>query len=128
MQENFQKAWNQWIYEHHRIKNVGDVMWRHWYRGTITKAEDVSPEDFYKRYGQMWSVCVKIPKGRLPTPDEQEKKAIFYYANPRRYRVKFQRCGHDLWDKEIDFVADFMHTLFRKRWKQASLSQRQKRS
>ena len=26
---NFEKVWEDWIFEHHRIKNIGDVMWRH---------------------------------------------------------------------------------------------------
>ena len=50
---NFDKAWKAWIFEHHRIKNIGDVMWRHFYRGTIAKAEDVSPLDFFKRFRQI---------------------------------------------------------------------------
>ena len=45
---NFEKAWEDGIFEHHRIKNIGDVMWRHLYHGTIAKAEDVSPVDYFK--------------------------------------------------------------------------------
>ena len=32
---NFERARKAWIFEHHRIKNIGDVMWRHFYRGTL---------------------------------------------------------------------------------------------
>ena len=93
---NFENAWRAWIFEHHRIRNIGDVMWHHFYRGTIAKAEDVSPLDFFKRFCQMWSSSAKIPEGRLPIPNKGEEKAIFYYGHPRRYRVRFERCGHNL--------------------------------
>ena len=111
---NFEKAWEAWIFEHHRIKNIGDVMWRHLYRGTIAKAEDVSLLDFFKRFCQMWSSSAKIPEGRLPIPNAREEKAIFYYGHPRRFRIRFDRCGHDLWEKDIDFVAKFMQSFFQK--------------
>ena len=84
---NFEKAWQMWIFEHHRIKNIGDVMWCHLYRGTIARSEDVSPMDFFKRFCQLWSVSAKIPEARIAVPDKGEEKAIFYYGHPHRYRV-----------------------------------------
>ena len=44
--------------------------------------------------------------------DNLEEKAIFYYGHPRRYRVRFEGCGHNLWTKDTDFVAKFMQMLF----------------
>ena len=48
--DNFEKAWKAWIYKHHRIKNIGDVMWRHFYRRAISKTEYILPEDFFRRF------------------------------------------------------------------------------
>ena len=87
-------------------------MWRHFYRGTIAKAEYVSPLDFFRRFCQMQSSSAKIPTGRLPIPNKGEEKAIFYHGHPRRYRIRFDRCGHDLWEKDMDFVAKFIQSLF----------------
>ena len=60
----------------------------------------------------MWSVSAKVPVGRLPIPNGAEEKALFYCGHPRCYRVRFERCGRNLWAKDIEFVAKFMHILF----------------
>ena len=68
--------------------------------------------DFFKRFCQIWSTSAKVPEGRLPVPDPGEEKAIFYCGHRCRYRVRFERCGHGLWAKDINYVAKFMQTLF----------------